>query len=53
MNVATLVKSLPAILRGNAIVITINEKRVQADCGRLGKTTVQEIARKLLEKTKQ
>jgi hypothetical protein len=49
MKVMALVKSLPQILRGDAVVITIKEKRVVADCGKLGKKTVRQIATKLLE----
>ncbi len=51
MTFLNLVKNLPEILKGNAIVITIKSKKVHADCGKLGKKTVQNVALSLLNKT--
>ena len=51
MKVAALFKSLPSILSGRAIVITIDGRKVTADTGKLGKKTVALIAQELARKT--
>jgi hypothetical protein len=42
-------KNIPAIINGRAIVITIDKKKVNADCGKLSDSTVYHIAKGLLD----
>ena len=49
MRFITLMKNIPAIIDGRAIVITINKKKVNADCGKLSDSTVYHIAKGLLD----
>lgn len=50
MNALAIIKALPSIMRGQAIIITVSKRKVRADCGRLSDKTVRQIAEGLLSK---